>query len=948
MRINGNRTKPAITALLAVALLAGCASSGPTELLTPRPEPVQPEGPLASGSPPEAVTIDAIEIAQTDDAARIEIRTSEALVWTTYRDEGGHLVVELPNSEPAPSIVDIESAAGLVEAVEVTGERVGSRPLTRLRILTRSQADHSVSAAEDGLGVELGSADQLAMIPAPGTEMPGSEMDEEPAADAAGDELVDDSPTAWPEGEETWSETAIAEEVVETTVWESESLAAGAAVVADEGAAESDALAADAESEAPVAAAETWTPIAAGAGQIATELRDIDVVRIDDSVVVRIMGDGEFSYQTLSLEAPYRYVVDLAGVANYAPRGTYDGSGGEPVQQVRVAQFKSQPVPVSRVVVDLAYAATPELVGLPDGLALSFGGAAAAWSPTSTLVDDVVAAAIEEPTYEEPAYEEAAAYEPSPSDVEDYEPVVEEVPAPVYEEPVYEEPVYEEQVYEEAPTPYEEVVLDEVTFEEPVVEQYADAGLAPDPAPMAEEPMPVVEAPATAVEEPYVAPAAPEIPAAPVNIQFAETADEDPSELYNSQNASAGGQKVYRGEPITLSLKDADIRDLLRSFSEFSGLNFVIQPSVRGTVTVQLTDVPWDQALDLILKTNDLGYELEGNILRIAPLSKLREEAEAEQRLRAAQAQALPLATVIKRVSYAQAAQVAQVLQSGANSVLSRRGTVIVDGRTNTLIIKELPNFIDTVIAVIETLDIPEPQVMIEARIIETTKRFSRTLGINWGFDAIASAATGNTTNLVFPNNGTIGGDVNLAQAGNGTLGISLGNVLNTFQLDVALQAAESDGLINILSAPRITTLNNESASIQSGLQIPIQTVANNTVSVQFVNATLSLNVTPHVTAEGTVLMDINIQKREPLLAFAVAGSANAPISTKDARTRVIVRDGGTTVIGGIYEVTSDEGQDKVPGLSKVPLLKHLFKNNRQSEENEELLIFITPRVVNL
>lgn len=898
MRINGNRTKPAITALVAVALLAGCASNGPTELLAPRPQSVQPEGPLASARQPETVTIDAIEITQTDDAARIAIRTSEALVWTTYRDANGHLVVELPNSEPSPSIADLEASAGLVEAVRVTGEFVGSRPLTRLRILTRSQAEHSVSAAEHGLGVELGSAEKLAMIPdaaddpmiaEAGAQEPEMEVAEALALEDDG--LVDDGLTAWPEGEETWAETAVAEEVVETTVWESEALLAE---VAEEGVGEA---AVEASEEDTDATADTWTPIAVAAGQAATELHDIDVVRIDDSVVVRIMGDGEFSYQTLSLEAPYRYVIDLAGVANHAPRGIYDGSGGEPVEQVRVAQFKSQPDPVSRVVVDLAYPATPELVGLPNGLALSFGGAtAASWSPSSTLVEDVAMAAPEEPAYQA----------------------------------------------------YEEVAHEAGALEEPVVEQYADASLSQDPEPPAEEVVPAVEDPMPAEAEPYVAPAVPEAPAAPVNIQFAEAADEDPSELYNSQNTPSGGQRIYRGEPITLSLKDADIRDLLRSFSEFSGLNFVIQPSVRGTVTVQLTDVPWDQALDLILKTNDLGYELEGNILRIAPLSKLREEAEAEQRLRAAQAQALPLATVIKRVSYAQASQVAQVLQSGANSVLSRRGTVVVDARTNTLIIKELPNFIDTVIAVIETLDIPEPQVMIEARIIETTKRFSRTLGINWGFDAIASAATGNTTNLVFPNNGTIDGNVNLAQAGNGTLGISLGNVLNTFQLDVALQAAESDGLINILSAPRITTLNNESASIQSGLQIPIQTVANNTVSVQFVNATLSLNVTPHVTAEGTVLMDINIQKREPLLAFAVAGAANAPISTKDARTRVIVRDGGTTVIGGIYEVTSDEGQDRVPGLSRVPLLKHLFRNNRQSEENEELLIFITPRVVNL
>jgi type IV pilus assembly protein PilQ len=182
----------------------------------------------------------------------------------------------------------------------------------------------------------------------------------------------------------------------------------------------------------------------------------------------------------------------------------------------------------------------------------------------------------------------------------------------------------------------------------------------------------------------------------------------------------------------------------------------------------------------------------------------------------------------------------------------------------------------------------------------------------------------------------------------NGVLGITLGNVLDSFILDAQLQAAESEGLINILSTPKITTLNNQQAEIQSGLQIPIQTVSNNTVTVQFVNATLRLSVTPQVTAEGTVLMNVDIQKREPQLAFAVVGATNAPIATKEARTRVMVRDGGTTVIGGIYEISADEGQDRVPGLANIPFLGRLFKNNRRTDENEELLIFITPRVIKL
>jgi type IV pilus assembly protein PilQ len=409
------------------------------------------------------------------------------------------------------------------------------------------------------------------------------------------------------------------------------------------------------------------------------------------------------------------------------------------------------------------------------------------------------------------------------------------------------------------------------------------------------------------------------------------------------------GRKEYSGEPISMSLKDADVREVLRTFARLSGLNVVIQPGVRGTVTVELERVPWDQALDQILKINGLGYELEGNIMRVAPLQVLEAEAKRAQALASAQALSVPLRTIVKRLSYSQAAQIAGLLQKGGGGVMSQRGSVIVDQRTNTLILKELPNFVDTVLAVIETLDTPEPQVVIEARIVETTKQFSRTLGIRWGFTGVADQAHGNTTGLQFPYHGTANGGVNLLTGGsNGFIDLALGNILDTFTLNARLQVAEAEGLINVLSAPKVATLNNSAASIQSGVQLPIQTSANNTTSVQFVNATLKLDVTPHVTAEGTVLMDISVQKREPLFAFQVQGAPSAPIATKDARTRVIVRDGGTTVIGGIYKVSTDQGQDRVPGLANVPLLGNLFKNRRSRNDNDELLIFITPRVIKL
>lgn len=410
----------------------------------------------------------------------------------------------------------------------------------------------------------------------------------------------------------------------------------------------------------------------------------------------------------------------------------------------------------------------------------------------------------------------------------------------------------------------------------------------------------------------------------------------------------AGQERTYSGDPVTMTLRDADVVETLRSFAAISGLSIVVQPEVTGSVTVELENVPWDQALEQILRVNKLGYELEGTVMRIAPVAVLKVEAREQQELAVAKALQVPLKTVMRRLSYATAAEVAAILKT-AGGLLSQRGSAIVDKRTNSLIIKELPEYMDTVTAVINELDTPEPQVMIEARVVETTKRFTRTLGVEWGVRGEASQRFGNTTGLVFPNNVQGNGGVNLVTgARNGFLDLTLGNVLNSFNLDVSLQAAENEGLIRILSAPKVAVLNNEEAQIQSGVQIPIQTIANNTVSTQYINATLQLKVTPHVTAEGTVLMDIEVLKREPQLAFALAGSTNAPISTKEAKTRVIVKDGGTTVIGGIYRVTSDQGQDRVPGLANIPIIGEIFKNRRRNDENEELLIFVTPRVVNL
>jgi type IV pilus secretin PilQ/predicted competence protein len=406
--------------------------------------------------------------------------------------------------------------------------------------------------------------------------------------------------------------------------------------------------------------------------------------------------------------------------------------------------------------------------------------------------------------------------------------------------------------------------------------------------------------------------------------------------------AAIAAERVFTGEPIDLTLKDADIRDVLRTFAQLTGLNIAIDPQVAGTVTVEFEGVPWDQALDLILRQNALDYTISGNVMRVGTIDRLAAEAAQLQRLADDRLLAEPLQTIIKHLSYAKAQNVMPLLQRMA----SRRGQIDADQRTNQLIITEIPEYVTTMLNLIETIDIPTPQVVIEARVVETTKTFSRQIGIAWGFEGAMDPTVGTGTGLVFPNRiFATGGPFNFA-AGNPVLTLSLGNVLGTFDLDVMLTAAENEGLVRIVSAPKILTQDNQPAEIQSGIQIPIQTRVNQTTTVTYVDATLRLSVTPQITQQDTVIMEITVQKTEPAIGLLVIGGDNAPLLTRRATTKLMVRDGGTTVIGGIYQASDNRGQDRMPILSDIPIIGHLFRNNRISSTHDELLIFITPRIV--
>lgn len=827
---------------------------------------------VASAQVRQPAEIRELTVDETADGASIRVDADRALVWTSFRNTEGDLVIELPNSRPATSVADLTPGSGLVGSVDVESLDDGERPMTRMTVRTRETSEHSLSSEGNALILDLMSIGGAGDI----------ELAYEP--------IEEDSPEDMAAYEEPSSQRMGTD--------------AGMATASSSGGIPQTYGTPDAPQVGP-------TP----AGIAATQLYDVSVEEQNGSTAVEVSGDGEFAYSTFRLQNPDRFVLDLEGVVNSGARSTIP-VGSSQVQQIRIGQFKPRPEPVARVVFDLSEFDTPVVTRTATGLVVSFGQGA--------MLPETAMASAGADSMDEPV-------------------AVAEVPDAMASDDMASDDMASDTMAGDSS--YSE--MSEDTYAEPPT-MVADSSMGGEDTASSEIPV-------------YQPPTAPPRPVSgggeDVSLFEAQQVDADAPDDRRDRILESFGSVVvsrndreYVGEPISMSLRNADLVETLRSFAKISDLNLVIQPGVRGSVTVELNSVPWDQAMEQILKINNLGMDIDGTIVRIAPLDQLQNEAAAEARLRKARAESVPLRTVMRSLSYARARDVASVLRrSVASQLLSRRATIEIYAPTNTLVISEVPDRIDTVLAVIDNLDVPEPQVTIESRVVEANKAFSRTLGIAWGYDFTADQAHGNTTGLVFPSTIQTDGGVGLLTGGaNGFLNLAMGNILDTFALAARLQVAENEGLINIVSAPRVTTLNNSVASIQSGFQIPVQTVSDRTISVQYVNATLQMRVTPQVTAEGTVLLDVSIAKRFPAFGLQVPGSSGLPIQTKDAKTRVMVRDGATAVIAGIYEVQTDQGQDRVPGLANVPILGYLFRNKDRNDTNNELMIFITPRIVQL
>ena len=700
--------------------------------------------------------------------------------------------------------------------------------------------------------------------------------------------------------------------------------------VAEKPAAEKPAVEKPAAMPKPVMAAKTQPAITRQAALKTSEsprlgspntVRDISVVRGEGTLNIEIQGTAPMTAKTMKLSQPARVVVDIANAVP-ARQQTVSVNSGD-VKEVRVGRYQSSP-PVTRVVVDMASARDFELVPEGNKLVLKLHESAAASAPATASQRPALASSQPMPAATAPV-EQPATTATAPA-VQQPTAVAEKAPAPV-----------------PASSQAQGYAVVEPQYH-PVQAKDADS-------------KPTAETAAQVVQDNIKADNVilPPVSATP---RPAENVAQEQAAADAAQAAQAQQQRPkYTGEPISVNLKDVDLKDFFRLIHEISGLNIVLDPNVKGTLTLVLDDVPWDQALDLVLANNGLDRKLQGNVLRIATVQTMREEAEATRAKNEAEALSVPKVTVTHFLSYARANDVVPTVKR----FLSTRGDVIADNRTNAVIIQDIPSVIPEVQRLLGQLDRKTQEVEIEARVVAATRNFARDIGTQVGFGwgnhptAIGGGTAVGTSPLqvttpTTPPYFTVGGTQiplfsNLPAAGP-TSGLSLSNFGSNYRLDLILTAAESRGLVKILSRPRIITQNNVQATVKQGVSLPIVTAAQlgGPPTTTFVQAFLRLTVTPQITVENTIFLNIDVENTTPDFSQAVGG--NPALLTQQATTSVLVTDGGTVVIGGVIQTQNSVHIDQVPLLGSVPILGNLFKHRAVSTQTQELLFFVTPKII--
>ncbi len=653
-------------------------------------------------------------------------------------------------------------------------------------------------------------------------------------------------------------------------------------------------------------------------------LQKLEVTRSQDGMRIEFKATGTLAPKVTTLDSPARIVVDFPNtVMAMAHTHIRVGQGG--VEDVRVGMDGHVP-PSTRVVVDVEASLQPQMVAGPDGsFVLELHDKALAHRqtlPAPASVPTALAATTAAPAITAPATEVM----PAPT-------AAENPGKPV--DFAFVEPKYS--VKDDKPA-------------EPAVKAQEAAGRFADKT--------ASELVATSVNAAQAAPGGVQPIQPAVNL-----AAEQKTQLEQKPAAVSGAK--YTGEPISVNLKDVDLKDFFRLIHEISGLNVVLDPQVRGSLTIVLDDVPWDQALDIVLKNNDLSRQLDGNVLRIATIDTMRHEAENRRAQIDAEALAVDKVSITRFLSYAHAKDVILPVKK----FLSQRGDVVADERTNSLIVSDIPAVLPQIDRIIQQMDRKTQEVEIEARVVAATRSFARDIGVQLGFGwgngvsqvggAPGAAGTGaspiivgpSVNNPLYPVVGTPASGTSIPLFSNlgatgPTSGLSFVNASNNMRIDMILTMAESRGLLKILSRPRVVTQNNIQAVVKQGVKVPVVTAAQlgGPPTVTYVDAFLRLTVTPQITSEGTIFLNVDVENTLPDFGQSVGG--NPTLITQQATTQVLVTDGGTVVIGGVIQTNNSLSISQVPVLGDIPYLGNLFKHRSVQTTSQELIFFITPRIV--
>src|SRR5579872_2101941 len=666
--------------------------------------------------------------------------------------------------------------------------------------------------------------------------------------------------------------------------------------------------------------------VVGAAAQTPSQLDRVNVVRDADGIRVEMSSNGTVTPKLSTLNSPARVVVDLPETV-MATGQKHIAVGAEGIKDVRIG-MNGQAHPTTRIVVDLEKACAYDLTPGPAGkLVLTL-------HPNTAEAKNVA-----------PVAPAAASKPMSP-----FSPRVMEIPAAAPAAKPVSQSSPNDFVFVEPSYKAKSEAKDQPTAD-PVVRAGEAAALFSDKT--AAQLLPVSMNAAQAGSSTPQAQSSTGITPA-VNLAAEQKAQ-------SAQGNAASGPK-YTGEPISVNLKDVDLKDFFRLIHEISGLNVVLDPNVHGTLTIVLDDVPWDQALDIVLKNNELARELEGNVLRIATVETLKHEADARRAQIESEALAAEKVSVTRFLSYAKAKDVIVTVKK----FLSQRGDVVADDRTNAVIVSDIPKVIPVIDRLLTQLDRKTQEVEIEARVVAATRQFARDIGtqLGFGWGNGHSAIGGNQQAGLTPTTvgGLTPGYITTPGTGGGTgstiplfsnlgstaptSGLTFINASNTVRIDAVLSLAESRGLLKVLSRPRVVTQNNIQALVKQGVRVPIVTQAQlgGPPTVTYVDAFLRLTVTPQITSENTIFLNVDVENTTPNFGQEVQG--NPELITQQATTQVLVTDGGTVVIGGVIQTQNSINIDQVPVLGNIPILGNLFKHTTVNTENQELIFFITPRII--